>query len=71
MADLEQDEQTEQSPALDSTLPGPTQTGRAVSIARLLHHECGLLLQLYVSPLYILYYTHMWIFTLELHHHSQ
>ncbi|KAI4808764.1 hypothetical protein KUCAC02_000810 [Chaenocephalus aceratus] len=47
MADLEQDEQTEQSPALDSTLPGPTQTGRAVSIARLLHHECGLLLQLY------------------------
>ncbi|KAJ4949279.1 hypothetical protein JOQ06_020795 [Pogonophryne albipinna] len=53
MADLEQREQdeqrqqTEQSPALDSPLPGPTQTGRAVSIARLLHHECGLLLQLY------------------------
>ncbi|XP_010764652.1 uncharacterized protein [Notothenia coriiceps] len=43
----EQRDQTEQSPTLDSPLSGPSQTGRAVSIARLLHHECGLLLQLY------------------------
>ncbi|KAK5848406.1 hypothetical protein PBY51_006023 [Eleginops maclovinus] len=47
MADQEQQEHEEQSPALDSPVPGPTETGRAVSIARLLHYECGLLMQLY------------------------
>ncbi|XP_029310819.1 uncharacterized protein LOC115023743 [Cottoperca gobio] len=51
MADLQQlqpqGEQQEQIPALDTPLPDPTQTGRAVSLARLLHHECARLLQLY------------------------
>lgn len=28
---------------------GSSQTGRAVALARLLHHECNHLLQLYVS----------------------
>lgn len=42
----EQDEQRH------STAPGPghSPTGRAVALARLLHHECSRLLQLYVSP---------------------
>lgn len=44
----EQDEK-QQGIALDSPVPGRTQTGRAVALARLLHHECTYLLQLYVS----------------------
>lgn len=43
----EQEEQ--QITALDAPVPGPSQTGRAVALARLLHHECTRLLQLYVS----------------------
>lgn len=46
----EQDEQQQQErTALDSPVPGRSQTGRAVALARLLHHECTHLLQLYVS----------------------
>uniref|UniRef100_A0A8C2X3U4 Ciliary neurotrophic factor n=1 Tax=Cyclopterus lumpus TaxID=8103 RepID=A0A8C2X3U4_CYCLU len=33
--------------APDTPVPGPSQTGRAVALARLLHHECARLLQLY------------------------
>lgn len=40
----EQDEQRQDTP-----VPGRSQTGRAVALARLLHHECTLLLRLYVS----------------------
>ncbi|XP_069001499.1 ciliary neurotrophic factor-like [Embiotoca jacksoni] len=32
---------------LDAPVPGPSLTGNAVSLARLLHHECSHLLQLY------------------------
>ncbi|XP_035530734.1 ciliary neurotrophic factor [Morone saxatilis] len=42
----EQEEQ-QQITALDTPVPGPSQTGRAVALARLLHHECTHLLQLY------------------------
>ncbi|KAL6118618.1 uncharacterized protein ACO6RY_03389 [Pungitius sinensis] len=34
-------------PEQDAPAPGPSQTERAVALARLLHHECALLLQLY------------------------
>lgn len=37
--------------ALDARASGPEDTGRAVALARLLHRECTLLLQLYVSTL--------------------
>lgn len=40
----EQDEQRQITAGL-----GSSQTGRAVALARLLHHECNHLLQLYVS----------------------
>lgn len=43
----EQEEQQITVP--DAPVPGPSQTGRAVALARLLHHECTRLLQLYVS----------------------
>ncbi|KAK9524711.1 hypothetical protein VZT92_017081 [Zoarces viviparus] len=42
----EQEEQ-QQITALDAPVPGPSQTERAVALARLLHHECARLLQLY------------------------
>lgn len=46
----EQDEQQQQITVLEDTpVPGESQTGRAVALARLLHHECAHLLQLYVS----------------------
>ncbi|XP_042368420.1 ciliary neurotrophic factor [Plectropomus leopardus] len=41
----EQEEQ--QITALDTPVPGPSETGRAVALARLLHHECSRLLQLF------------------------
>ncbi|XP_049425221.1 ciliary neurotrophic factor [Epinephelus fuscoguttatus] len=41
----EQEEQ--QITALDTPVPGPSDTGRAVALARLLHHECSRLLQLF------------------------
>uniref|UniRef100_A0A671TL13 Uncharacterized protein n=1 Tax=Sparus aurata TaxID=8175 RepID=A0A671TL13_SPAAU len=41
----EQEEQQITVP--DAPVPGPSQTGRAVALARLLHHECTRLLQLY------------------------
>lgn len=41
----EQEEQ--QITALDTPVPGPSDTGRAVALARLLHRECTRLLQLY------------------------
>lgn len=44
----EQEEQR-QITVLDAPVPGRSQTGRAVALARLLHHECSQLLQLYVS----------------------
>lgn len=44
----EQDEQRRIT-VLDAPVPGRSQTGRAVALARLLHHECTLLLRLYVS----------------------
>lgn len=44
----EQEEQ-QQITVLDTPVPGPSQTERAVALARLLHHECTHLLQLYVS----------------------
>ncbi|KAE8279067.1 hypothetical protein D5F01_LYC22653 [Larimichthys crocea] len=44
----EQDEQQQQITVLEDTpVPGESQTGRAVALARLLHHECAHLLQLY------------------------
>lgn len=43
----EQEEQT--VTVLDVPVPGRSRTGRAVALARLLHHECTQLLQLYVS----------------------
>ena len=46
----EQEEQQRQPlPAPDTPVPGSSRTGRAVALARLLHHECTRLLQLYVS----------------------
>lgn len=46
------DEQQQQDRAvLDSAAPGGSQTGRAVSLARLLHRESSLLLQLWVCCL--------------------
>lgn len=44
----EQDEQR-QITSSDTAGLGGSQTGRAVALARLLHHECNHLLQLYVS----------------------
>ncbi|KAM7377357.1 hypothetical protein PAMA_013919 [Pampus argenteus] len=41
----EQEEQ--QITGLDTPVPGRSRTGRAVDLARLLHHECAHLLQLY------------------------
>ncbi|KAM4537086.1 uncharacterized protein PAE49_021475 [Odontesthes bonariensis] len=41
----EQEEQPLTAP--DEPVPGPSRTGRAVSLARLLHHECTDLLRLY------------------------
>lgn len=43
----EQEEQT--VTVRDAPVPGQSRTGRAVALARLLHHECTQLLQLYVS----------------------
>ncbi|CAJ1086266.1 ciliary neurotrophic factor [Xyrichtys novacula] len=42
----EQEEQ-KQITELDKPVPGVSETGNAVALARLLHHECGRLLQLY------------------------
>lgn len=42
----EQEEQ-KQITELDAPVPGVSRTGSAVALARLLHHECGRLLQLY------------------------
>ncbi|KAM9335579.1 uncharacterized protein ABDE67_020574 [Symphorus nematophorus] len=47
MAEQEEQQQQQQIIGLDTPVPGPTQTGRAVALARLLHHECTRLLQLY------------------------
>ncbi|TNN85209.1 hypothetical protein EYF80_004559 [Liparis tanakae] len=41
----EQEEQPMTAP--DAPVPDPSQTGRAVALAQLLHHECARLLQLY------------------------
>ncbi|KAK2863175.1 hypothetical protein Q5P01_002708 [Channa striata] len=43
----EQDKQ--QIPELGTPEPGGSRTGRAVALARLLHHECSGLLQLYIE----------------------
>ncbi|TDG99747.1 hypothetical protein EPR50_G00197560 [Perca flavescens] len=43
----EQEEQQQQITALDTPVPDPSQTERAVALARLLHYECTRLLQLY------------------------
>lgn len=51
MAD--QDEQ-QQRAASDSPAPSGSRTGRAVALARLLHHESTDLLQLYVSSVAVL-----------------
>ncbi|XP_070849246.1 uncharacterized protein [Chaetodon trifascialis] len=48
----EQDEQR-QITALDTPVPGRAQTGRAVALARLLHHECSVLLQLYEKETFL------------------
>ncbi|XP_067380425.1 uncharacterized protein [Channa argus] len=45
MADQEKQQITE----LDTPKPGGSRTGRAVALARLLHHECCGLLQLYIE----------------------
>lgn len=41
--------QEEQIPVPDRPDSGGTRSGRALALARLLHHECSQLLQLYVS----------------------
>ena len=43
------EQEERQITVLDTPVPGPSRTGRAVALARLLHHECNNLLQLYVS----------------------
>ncbi|KAF7646388.1 hypothetical protein LDENG_00188440 [Lucifuga dentata] len=43
----EQEEQ--QITGLDTPVPGRSRTGRAVALARLLHHECTHLLELYIE----------------------
>lgn len=43
------DEQQQDRVVSDSAAPNDSQTGRAVSLARLLHRESSLLLQLWVS----------------------
>lgn len=43
----QEEQQQQQITGLDTPVPGPSRTGRAVALARLLHHECTSLLQLY------------------------
>lgn len=47
----QQEEELEQQAlsVLETPVSGPSRTGRAVNLARLLHHECTELLRLYVS----------------------
>ncbi|CAK6952816.1 ciliary neurotrophic factor [Scomber scombrus] len=41
------EQEERQITVLDTPVPGPSRTGRAVALARLLHNECSNLLQLY------------------------
>lgn len=51
-AQMAERDQQRRITATDSPGSGRSRTGRAVALARLLHHECNHLLQLYVSYLF-------------------